>query len=128
MSYQYFKIYPTDEIISKVLHAFCLENLEDDKTFTRDDLVKNNVVENIYEIAHELEFFYFPHKVKWILTDLNEKSVINVLRHFVKTKGYMVYCFGNRKKEISYKIMKKNQVKEKNTFSVARGEFCLTFD
>jgi len=128
MSYQYFKIYPTDEIIKKVLNAFCLDSLDDDRTFSREDIIKNNVVENIYEISNELEFFYFPHKVKWILTDLNEKSVLNVLRHFVKTKGYLVYCCGDRKKKVQYRVIRNNAGKEKSTFSCQKGDFCLTFN
>lgn len=128
MKSQYFKVHPTDEIVNKVIECFHLNSLDDDKIFTRNDLIYHNVVDNVSDISHQLEHFYFPHKIKWVLNDLTEKSVINILRHFVKTRGYNVHCFGNQKKEVSYRVIKKDYKKVDSNFKVSQGEFILNFN
>jgi hypothetical protein len=131
MANQYFRVFPTDQIVQKVLNAFHLKSLDDDRIITRDDILSKNCVENIIELTDELEQFYFPHKIKWVLSELNHKSIINVLRHFVKTRGYSVLCYGGKKTIVSYKLVKKNkdcQNYQNKTFNVIRKEVILTFN
>lgn len=128
MSSQYFRLEPSDEVVNKVLLAFGLNGLNDDRVFTREDIVAKNVVENIYDISKELEFYYFPHKVKWVLTDLTEKSVVNILRHVVKVKGYSLKCFGNKKREVAYQVVPSNNRPSKPSFQVIKTEGWLVFN
>ena len=87
---QLFRTLPNEEIVNKVLCCFGLQNLQDAKTFSRNDLVKINTVEQIYKLKKELEEYYLPCKARTYLNQITEKNVITILRQLIKTFNYNV--------------------------------------
>jgi hypothetical protein len=87
---QIFRKHPTDEIINKILNAFGLQDIDDQKTFSRNDLRAIKTVEKLTFIKPELELFYIPCKARTYLSYIDEKTAITILRQFVKTRNRMV--------------------------------------
>ena len=75
---QLFKINPDLNIISQLLSAFGLENLEDSRYFTREYLRDNNVVEKLMEIKDNLEGYYLPCKKKCL------QNLTEILQNLIK--------------------------------------------
>ena len=116
MKDQLFKIIPTDEILNKLLKCFGLDNINDKKYFTRNDLKKIKSIENINKIKNNLEEFYLPCKSKIYLNNLTEKKIITLLRHFIKYKNYKLISqekYMNKTKIIIYQLIKKNDIEYK---------------
>ena len=110
MKDQLFKIIPTEEILDKLLKCFGLENINDTKYFSRNDLKKIKSIENINKIKKNLEEFYLPCKSKIYLNNLTEKKIITILRHFIKYKNYKLISrekYMNKTKIIIYQLIKK---------------------
>jgi hypothetical protein len=87
---QIFRKHPTDEIIEKLLGVFGLKDLDDQKTFSRNDLRVIKTVERLNFIKPELEAFYIPCKARTYLSYIDEKTAITILRQFVKTRNRMI--------------------------------------
>ena len=108
MKNQLFRKNPDDDIIKKILECFGLDNLNDNRHFSRDDLKKNKSVEKLYLIKNELNNYYIPCKARTYLNDLNEKNIITILKQFIKTKEYTIISrekYSNKKKFIIYQII-----------------------
>ena len=108
MKNQLFKKYPNDEIIKKLLNCFGLDDLNDNRHFSRDDLKKSGSVEKIYNMKDELNNYYIPCKARTYLNDLNEKNIITILKQFIKTKLYTIISrekYSNKKKFIIYQLI-----------------------
>tara|TARA_Y100000389_G_C17344264_1_gene454994 strand:- start:232 stop:618 length:387 start_codon:yes stop_codon:yes gene_type:complete len=111
MKDQIFKTLPTEEIISEVLKCFGLENINDKKYFSRNDLKKIKTIQNINNIKLDLDKFYLPCKSKIYLNDLTEKKTITILRHFIKYSQYKLISqekYMNKTKIIIYQLIKKD--------------------
>ena len=111
MKDQIFKNIPTEDIINKVLNCFGLENINDKKYFSRNDLKKIKTIENIINIKSELLEFYLPCKSKIYLYDLTEKKTITILRHFIKYSQYKLISrekYMNKTKIIIYQLIQKD--------------------
>ncbi len=85
---QLFKKIPDNDLILEILETFGISNLEDTKTFSRNDIIHNNTINKIENIKHKLEECYLPCKSRLYLNQLTEKNIITILRQVVKTKGY----------------------------------------
>ena len=111
MKDQIFKTIPTEEIISEVLKCFGLENINDKKYFSRNDLKKIKTIESIINIKSELLEFYLPCKSKIYLYNLTEKKTITILRHFIKYSQYKLISkekYMNKTKIIIYQLIQKD--------------------
>lgn len=87
---QIFRKHPTDEIVNKILNAFGLQDIDDQKTFSRNDLRAIKTVDKLTFIKPELELFYIPCKARTYLSYIDEKTAITILRQFVKTRNRMI--------------------------------------
>lgn len=108
MKNQLFRKEPNNEIINKLLNSFGLDNLNDNRHFSRDDLKKLNSVEKLYKIKNELNEYYIPCKARTYLNDLNEKNIITILKQFIKIKDYTIISrekYSNKKKFIIYQLI-----------------------
>ena len=85
---QLFKVYPNIEITEKILEYFGIKGLDDNHSFTRENLSDLNTVENINDMYDEIIRYYIPCKGKKYLIDLNEKKCITILRQFLKIQNY----------------------------------------
>jgi hypothetical protein len=119
MKDQLFKKLPTDKILDKLLKCFGLENIDDKKYFSRNDLKKINTIENINKLKNELEEFYLPCKSKIYLNNLTEKKIITILRHFIKYKLFKLISrekYMNKTKIIIYQLIKNIDIDYKPLF------------
>ena len=123
---QLFKVSPNVEITEKILENFGIKGLDDNHSFTRDNLSDLDTVNNINEMYDELVRYYIPCKAKKYLTDLNEKKCITVLRQFLKMQNYTLMSkekYVEGKKILFYQVipmqidMKTNRDSEKVVIS-----------
>jgi len=109
---QNFKKNPDIIIIQSILETFGLDNLEDDRFFTKKHMTEINTVHNINLLKTKLENYYIPCKSRIYLRDLTVKKCITILRQFIKNYNYKVIGIeksidGN--KQTTYRLMYVNQ-------------------
>jgi hypothetical protein len=123
---QLFKVSPNIEIAEKILDNFGIKGLDDNHSFTRDNLSDLDTVNSINEMYDELVRYYIPCKAKKYLTELNEKKCITVLRQFLKMQNYTLMSkekYVEGKKILFYQVipmqidMKTNRDSEKVVLS-----------
>jgi|TARA_B110000971_G_scaffold40680_1_gene39854 hypothetical protein len=123
---QLFKVSPNIEITEKLLENFGIKGLDDNHSFTRDNLYDLNTVENINDMYTDIIRYYIPCKGKKYLVELNEKKCITVLRQFLKIQNYTLMSkekYINSKKTLFYQViplqidMKTNRDSEKVVIS-----------
>ena len=66
MKNQLFKVSPNIEITEKILENFGIKGINDNHSFTRENLIDLNTVENINNMYDELIRYYIPCKAKKI--------------------------------------------------------------
>ena len=88
MKNQLFKKIPSRDFIIEILKLYGLNDVNDDRSFTRNDLQKLNTVNKLIEYKSELYKYYLPCKGRLYLNELNEKNIITILRQLLKTLNY----------------------------------------
>lgn len=123
---QLFKVSPNIEITEKILENFGIKGLDDNHSFTRENLSDLSTVESMNEMHDELLRYYIPCKAKKYLIDLNEKKCITILRQFLKMQNHTLMSkekYVNGKKILFYQViplqidMKTNRDSEKVVLS-----------
>jgi hypothetical protein len=123
---QLFKVSPNIEITEKILENFGIKGLDDNHSFTRDNLYDLNTVENINHMYGDIIRYYIPCKGKKYLVELTEKKCITILRQFLKIQNYTLMSkekYINSKKILFYQViplqidMKTNRDSEKVVIS-----------
>ena len=110
---QLFKIIPDEKIILLLLNTYNLKDLNDDRYFTKEDMVHNNTVQKINDLKSELTKYYINCKSKIYLSALNEKKCITILRQFLKTQNYNIISKEKTKNKIKFSIYRIIQDKNK---------------
>ncbi len=113
---QLFRFIPPREVLMKLLNIFGLSGLDDNRNFTRHDMVKLNVLEEISNMKNTLEEYYLPCKARTYLNDITYKNVITILRQVIRLYGHSVisrekYIKGD--KFIIYQIISTEEKKYK---------------
>lgn len=106
---QLFKEYPSKDLSLNIIQSFGLNDFDDDRSFTKDDIVRLNTIEKISALKSELMKCYLPCKQRTYLNDLNTKNVITILRHVAKCYNYCIASTEKhvkKQKLIIYKITK----------------------
>ena len=75
MKNQLFRNIPDLKSINQVIQCFGLEDINDNHSFTKENLIDLKTVSHMDEIIDELKKYYLPCKIKYI-TDINEKKCI----------------------------------------------------
>ena len=88
MKNQLFKKIPSKDFIIEILKLYGLNDVNDDRSFTRNDLQKLDTVNKLIEYKTELYKYYLPCKGRLYLNELNEKNIITILRQLLKTLNY----------------------------------------
>jgi hypothetical protein len=123
---QLFKVSPNIEITEKILENFGIKGLDDNHSFTRENLSDLSTVESMNEMYDELLRYYIPCKAKKYLIDLNEKKCITILRQFLKIQNHTLMSkekYVNGTKILFYQViplqidMKTNRDSEKVVIS-----------
>ena len=105
---QLFKVSPNIQITDKILENFGIKGLDDNHSFTRENLIDLNTVDNINKMYDELIKYYIPCKGRKYLVDLNEKKCITILRQFLKILNYTLMSkekYINGKKILFYQVI-----------------------
>ena len=105
---QLFKVSPNIQITEKILENFGIKGMDDNHSFTRENLSDLNTVDNINDMYDDLIKYYIPCKGKKYLINLNEKKCITILRQFLKIQNYTLmskekYICG--KKKLFYQVI-----------------------
>jgi len=90
MKNQLFRISPDLNITNQMLNNFGINDMNDNHSFTRANLVDLKTVDKINFIIDELKKYYIPCKSKKYLVDLNEKKCITILRQFLKIHNHTI--------------------------------------
>lgn len=85
---QLFRKHPSDQLFTKILNCFGLNDLSDTRSFSRNDLKILKTVKHIENLLPELIECYLPCKARSYLTRLTEKNVVTVLRQILRTRHY----------------------------------------
>jgi len=128
---QLFRINPDSTIVQSILDSFGLDDLEDTRFFTKENMIEIDTVKKINQLKHTLQEYYLPCKTKKYLNNITEKRCITILRQFIKIFNYK--CIGieksiQGKKCITYRLIYDNSdqlspIKEKE-----KRPYVLTFD
>tara|TARA_B100000767_G_C19698403_1_gene507262 strand:+ start:845 stop:1240 length:396 start_codon:yes stop_codon:yes gene_type:complete len=105
---QLFKVSPNIQITEKILENFGIKGLDDNHSFTRENLIDLNTVDSINMMYDELIKYYLPCKGRKYLVDLNEKKCITILRQFLKILNYTLMSkekYINCKKILFYQVI-----------------------
>tara|TARA_B100000214_G_scaffold314973_1_gene248059 strand:+ start:232 stop:621 length:390 start_codon:yes stop_codon:yes gene_type:complete len=108
MKNQLFRISPDIPITENILQLFGIKDINDNHSFTRENLIDLKTVEKMDELSKELFKYYIPCKSKIYLVELNEKKCITILRQFLKVNNYTLiskekYIKGN--KQLFYQVI-----------------------
>lgn len=109
---QLFREKVIDDILYKMLEAFNLQGLDDDKTFSKSDLVKFKTVEKMEPIRERLLQFYLPCKARIYLENMDESKYITVLRQVLRLFQVRIESkqkYVKNKKTTIYSIVKKKE-------------------
>jgi hypothetical protein len=85
---QLFKKSPTQENVIFILGLFNLSGFNDQKNFTKNELVQFETVSKIIDNIGLFEELYLPCKASVYLKELNEKKSITILRQILKLFKY----------------------------------------
>ncbi len=108
MKNQLFKVSPDLKITLQILNLFGIQDLEDNHSFTRNNLTDLETVSKMNEIMPEIEKYYIPCKSKKYLTDINEKKCITILRQFLKIHNHTLNSkekYVKGKKSLFYQVI-----------------------
>ena len=108
MKNQLFKVSPDIKITLQLLNLFGIQSIDDNHSFTKNNLVDLNTVNNVTEIVSDLEKNYLPCKAKKYLTDLTEKKCITILRQFLKIHNHTLNSkekYVQGKKNLFYQVI-----------------------
>ena len=107
MKNQLFKKSPDVDTTIKLLNHFGIQDLNDNHSFHKKNLIDLDTVSEISNMVDELEKYYLPCKAKVYLRILM-KGCITILRQFLKSQGYTLISkekYINKKKLLIYQMI-----------------------
>ena len=125
---QLFKNMPDRKFVISLLNLYGIEDFDDNRYFTKQNLEILNTVDEINSIQNILFQYYIPCKANTYLKDITISRCIVILRQFLKCHGYTLLSkekFIKGEKNTIYKIMKMD--KEIST-SQKKTKIIVTFD
>lgn len=127
---------PPIELINKLIKAFGLNDINDNKEFSQLDIEIYNTLTLFKEFENELLEYYIPCKQKKYINDIQNithKNAINIFRQFLKSHSFDLYSKEKFIKGIKYSVYKitTKQEKEsckKNKKQSIKKEITIVFD
>ena len=105
---QLFRTMPDRSFVISLLNLYGIEDFNDTRYFTRENLETLNTAEELKEIIDKLRNYYIPCKAKTYLEEITIPRSIVILRQFLKCHGYTLFSkekFIKSKKYTIYKIV-----------------------
>ena len=81
---QLFRKVPDKEFIESLLLEIGLENVSDNRTFSRIEIESSRLPEIVEENMEKFQEFYLPCKFSIYFTDLTSKKIVTILRQCLK--------------------------------------------
>ena len=128
---QLFKINPDIKIITSLLEAFGLSDLEDTRYFTKQNMIDSLTVTKMNDLMNKLNEYYLPCKSKIYLNHLNEKRCITILRQFIKSFHYKCIAIEksfNGRKCMTYRLIYNDKQQLSPDKSNIKREYIISFD
>lgn len=106
------------DVVLKLLQCFGLDDFNDKKLFSRNDLILHDTLKCMQTMKTDLERYYLPCKAKMYLETINEKRAITILKQVLRLHGYFLISREkniNNKKIIFYQLInEKDKFKPQN--------------
>lgn len=106
---QLFKKIPPKEYVNKILFIFGIKDFDENFYFSKYDIQKKNIIEEIEKELPELQKYYLNCKAKKYLIDLDFKRIVTILRQLTRQHKYRIVGFEkytNGEKYLLYKLEK----------------------
>ena len=87
---QLFRILPNRDLMINILYIYGINGFNDKSTFTKNDLLKINTLDNLTKYIDELNKIYIPCKSKIYLNNITLNKSITILRQLLKTQNYKI--------------------------------------
>lgn len=130
---QLFNEKPSLELVNKLVSIFGLKNINDKTEFTILDLEKLNALLNYKNIENDIKEYYIPCKRIKYATTITYKTLITILRQFIKLYNHDLLSkekYINGTKYLVYKIITKQDkdFAKKNKKYINKKEVTIVFD
>ena len=105
---QLFRTMPDRSFVISLLNLYGIEDFNDTRYFTRENLETLNTAEELKELEEKLKNYYIPCKARTYLEEITIPRSIVILRQFLKCHGYTLFSkekFIKSKKHTIYKIV-----------------------
>jgi len=105
---QLFKNMPGRNFVISLLNLYGIDDFDDNRYFTRNNLEILNTIEELKKIKTQLWEYYIPCKAKTYLDNITIARSIVILRQFLKCHGHTLYSkekFIKGTKKSIYKIV-----------------------
>ena len=105
---QLFRTMPNRSFVISLLNLYGIEDFNDTRYFTRENLETLNTAEELKELEEKLKNYYIPCKARTYLEEITIPRSIVILRQFLKCHGYTLFSkekFIKSKKHTIYKIV-----------------------
>lgn len=127
---------PPNDLLTKIIKAFGLNDINDIREFSKIDMDKNNTLEIFRSLEKELSACYIPCKRKEYtsnMKNMKNKEAITIFRQILKSHNYDLYSkerFIKGTKYLVYKIVTKQEksIISKTKKHPVRKEFIIIFD
>ena len=104
---QLFRVMPDRAFVVSLLNLYGMENFDDTRYFTKENLETLNTLEELNKLQEKLNTYYIPCKANTYLNDITIPRCIVILRQFLKCHGYTLFSkekFIKGEKQTIYKI------------------------
>ena len=130
---QLFNEKPSLELVNKLVSKFGLKDINDSTEFTTLDMDRINTLVNFKTIENDIKDIYIPCKRDKYASAFTNKSLITILRQFVKMYEHDLSSrekFIKGQKYLVYKIITKQDkdFSKKNKKYINKKEITIVFD
>ena len=109
---QLFNDKPPLELINRIIQKIGLKDIHDTTEFSTLDIDRHNTIMNIKVFENEIKNCYIPCKRLKYANEINNKTIITILRQFLKLHEYDLNSkekFIKGTKYLIYKIISKKE-------------------
>ena len=125
---QLFRTMPDRSFVISLLNLYGIEDFNDTRYFTRENLETLNTAEELKELEEKLKDYYIPCKARTYLEEITIPRSIVILRQFLKCHGYTLFSkekFIKSKKHTIYKIV---TIDKEVSTPKKKGKVVVSFD
>ena len=88
MKYQLFQQMPDEKFLLKLLICYDITDINDNKEFSKCDLIDLQIINRIEDLIPELVLYYLPCKYEMFLNNITINKCITILRQVLRLFNY----------------------------------------